>query len=142
MTKNVLVSIAGFHEADGETGGIQTAYPGQYSFVNNKHMIRYVEPEEGQEDCSHGTPCLLKVAADSVTLTKRSVPRTEMFFCLGRQCVTMYRTPMGTIPMEILTKTLTIAESEQELRIQLTYQLIMNEAPLGDSELSIVITPA
>jgi hypothetical protein len=44
--------------------------------------------------------------------------------------------------MEILTKTLTIAESEQELRIQLTYQLIMNEAPLGDSELSIVITPA
>jgi uncharacterized beta-barrel protein YwiB (DUF1934 family) len=137
MTNNVCVSIIGLHETDGTKDTVQTTHAGNYRFMNQKHIISYKEKTEAADE---EISCLLKIEGQKVSLTKKTAPATEMVFCPGELKSTRYHTPMGAIFMDIDTKKLNLIESPDEIRVEISYRLCMNETPLTESRITILIS--
>lgn len=140
MTKNVLIEISALHNT-GEQDSIQTVYAGTYAYIQNKHIIRY---EEILEESLTGEPaavqCILKVAPDSVTLSKKGHTHTEMHFKKGEPYETLYNTPLGSLQMRVDTSNLEITEAEDAISLKMDYRLDMNYCHASNCSMEIVIT--
>lgn len=141
MKQKVLVAITGSQNGLEDEDSIQTLQPGSYGYIQNKHVIRY---EELQEESLTGQPataqCILKISADSVTLSKKGHTQTEMYFKQGESFDTIYETPLGSLHMGLYTTRLEITEKEDSLSLDLEYSLEMNYSHISDCNIHIQIT--
>ena len=142
MTENVIVSIRGtqYDSTEGET--IETIQPGIYRFMADKHIIMYEEVlEESQESNAFTTKCIIKIAKDYVSITKKGQTGTQMHFKPGQPCSTYYDTPYGTMQLDINTSNLDIREKPDSIAVILDYSLDLNSNHIADSHIEIVISP-
>lgn len=96
--------------------------------------LRYVEHQEGQ-----ATPVKLKLADDSVHLTRQGARETNLLFKRAGTTVSHYRTEYGVIRLDVITQKLDNALDldQQTGSLQIHYQLKNGDQLLGSYRLQL-----
>ena len=114
MTKEILLSIAGLHLADGEDGNIEVVTAGDYYNRGGKHYILYDEVTEGMD--GH-TSNVIKIGENSLEITKKGLMNTRLVVEKGKSHRTVYQTPFGDIELSLTGQELTVTETEERIDI-------------------------
>ena len=136
MTKDVLVHIKSVQDnMDGEV--IEVVVPGTYYWKEGKHYVFY---EEYQEGFAEASKCQLRVQGDScLEIIKKGLSNTHMRLDKQRTTSATYATPFGQFSMEIQTKRLTLEEAENEIFVNVEYQMDADGSPIAKNEMKIWI---
>ncbi len=136
MTKNVLITVQGMQISLNGNDNVEVTTIGSYYYKNGKHYIYYEEIL----DCSE--PPIknwIKIYDDKVEVCKKGTSNVQMFFETGRKNTSMYKMPFGTIEIGICTQEIQFSETEQEMKLELRYELEMNGEYIGDSFIYMVV---
>ena len=140
MNEYVLISIVGRHLTDIDENTIETKQPGKYAFFQGKHIIRYEEYLELDENTPPvAVSCMLKIDKNNVILSKKGAAPVKMHFSPGTAHNTLYQTPLGSLPLSIDTSDLKITEEDGAISVDLSYELHMNGTPVSECSMSISI---
>ncbi|MCI8496146.1 MAG: DUF1934 domain-containing protein [Lachnospiraceae bacterium] len=139
MTKDVLLSIRGLQfvareEEDIEPVEMITA--GDYYKKNGKHYIMYDEVMEGFDG---NTRNIIKLTEDSLDITKKGVANVHMVFEKNKKNVSYYNTPFGSLLIGIDAKSVDIAETENNIDVNIKYNLEVNYEHLADCSIVLHI---
>ena len=138
MTKEILLSIAGLHLADGEDGNIEVVTAGDYYNRGGKHYILYEEVTEGMD--GH-TSNVIKIGENSLEITKKGLMNTRLVVEKGKSHRTVYQTPFGDIELSLTGQELTVTETEERIDIRAEYVLAVNEENLSECTIEMNIRP-
>ena len=138
MTKEILLSIAGLHLADGEDGNIEVVTAGDYYNRGGKHYILYDEVTEGMD--GH-TSNVIKIGENSLEITKKGLMNTRLVVEKGKSHRTVYQTPFGDIELSLTGQELTVTETEERIDIRAEYVLAVNEENLTECTIEMNIRP-
>ena len=138
MTKEILLSIAGLHLADGEDGNIEVVTAGDYYNRSGKHYILYDEVTEGMD--GH-TSNVIKIGENSLEITKKGLMNTRLVVEKGKSHRTVYQTPFGDIELSLTGQELTVTETEERIDIRAEYVLAVNEENLSECTIEMNIRP-
>lgn len=138
MTKEILLSIAGLHLADGEDGNIEVVTAGDYYNRGGKHYILYDEVTEGMD--GH-TSNVIKIGENSLEITKKGLMNTRLVVEKGKSHRTVYQTPLGDIELSLTGQELTVTETEERIDIRAEYVLAVNEENLSECTIEMNIRP-
>ena len=138
MTKDVLVAIAGLqYEIDSEEP-IEVITAGQYFYKNEKHYVLYDEIlSDSNEICKNR----IKIACDSVEISKTGASNVLMVFELGKKNLTYYNTPFGSLLIGIDTRKIVCSETEEAIVLNIEYGLEVNYSYVSDCSITVKITP-
>ena len=101
MTKDVILTISGLHDTDGESDApIETMTPAQYYMKNGKHYIVYDEILDGLEGSLKST---IKFTEKQVELIRNGAASARMLFQPGQEHMVIYQTPMGPLSISLYT---------------------------------------
>lgn len=139
MTKEVLLSIRGLQIApDDQKDTVEVYTPGQYYFRNGKHFFLYEEVEEGTKKV---TKNVIKVTEDYMELTKKGLVNVHMVFEKNKKNVTYYYTPYGSLLVGIDAYRVHVEEQEEEILIDVEYELEVNNEHLANCHIGIKANP-
>ncbi|MCM0596002.1 DUF1934 domain-containing protein [Weissella uvarum] len=113
--------------------------PGSLTIAGDARYLRYTQaaPEPKLPE----TKMMLKLADDgSVKMRQSGILNTQFQFTLDHLTHTNYHTPAGNIILDIKTTALTQETTNQGGTVNIAYQLIENESPLGDYQMQITYT--
>ena len=142
MTKDVLVSISGMHmgilaDQEDEDDEIEVVTPASYYCRNGKHYIIYDEVVEGMAGTIKNK---IKITGDSVLeIMKSGLSNTHMVFEKNRKNLTYYRTPYGQMLVGLNTRNMEIRVADDEIDIQVKYELDVNHEPFADCSIKMNI---
>ncbi len=142
MTKDVLVTISGFHyemsmAPDEEAEPVEVICPATYYFKNGKHYILYEEPVEGM---SGTIKSKIKIKEDEfLEVDKSGLTNTHMFFEKGKLAVTQYETPYGSIVVGTHTKEMEFHETEDQIDVYVQYALDVGGDKIADCEIRLKV---
>ena len=146
MTKDVLVSISGVHTEfveetmkpdEDEVEALEVVTPATYYLKNGKHYIVYEEVAEG---VSGVTKNRIKITEDeSVEIMKTGISNSHMIFEKNRKNLSYYKTPYGQMLVGVNTRNLDITVSEDNIKVEIEYELDVNHAPLADCSINMNI---
>ncbi len=123
MGENVLIKINTVQmDFKGNKDNIELITEGKVYLKNNATYVVYEESEiSGME----GTTSRLKITENCIVIKKTGRNNSELIFELGKRFRTLYRTPHGDFPMEIVTKKIKInkMDSYKNLDITIDYDL-------------------
>ena len=108
---------------------------GKFNLVGDTVYISYedVDAENGNKTFNR-----IKVKDNEVTRTVKGDLDSTMIFAKGRETTTNYITPFGVISLRILTKYISITDSE-DYCITLEYILSLDGKPHSDNEMVIQV---
>ncbi len=133
----VIVKVTGEQtDAAGEVSRIEMTALGEHYFRNGKHYIIY---EDTTLDEGAAASTMLKVAADSLTLTRRGAVEQEQRFSPQRESRSRYRTPFGDLDLCVATQRLDIAYGSISGSIDVAYDLHINGEWQSANELHIEV---
>ena len=139
MTKDVMIKICGLQmgpDSDGEP--IEMVISGEYYYKNNKHYILYDELMDGD---SVTVKNRIKYGQGCMELTKSGLVSVHMVFEEGKQNMTQYNTPYGSLLMGVEAKKIQFAETEDILKLNVDYALAINEEHSADCNIRITVRP-
>lgn len=139
MTQNVLLTISGLQFAAEENGAgdlVEVITPGDYYKKNDKHYVMYDEVMEGFEGT---TKNVIKIAQNSLDITKKGVANVHMVFEKNKKNVTYYYTPFGSLLIGIDAKQVEIAETEENIDVTVNYDLEVNYEFLANCNITMNI---
>lgn len=135
MTKEVLLSIRGLQfEGANDANDLETITAAEYYKKNDSHYVIYEEATEGFQDT---TKNIIKWNGETLELTKRGLVNVHMIFEEKKKNMTDYRTPFGSILIGIDTKQIQVAESEEDISVDVDYVLGVNYEYLADCKISM-----
>lgn len=146
MTKDVLVSISGKHvdimndPVEGYEVGddaVEVVTPANYYCRNGKHYIIYDEVVEGIAGTIRNK---IKITGnDSVEIMKSGLSSSHMVFEKNKKNLTYYRTPYGQMLVGVNTKKMEISVGEDNIDVQVDYELDVNHEPMADCKIKMNI---
>lgn len=146
MTKDVLVSISGKHvdimndPVEGYEVGddaVEVVTPANYYCRNGKHYIVYDEVVEGIAGTIRNK---IKITGnDSVEIMKSGLSSSHMVFEKNKKNLTYYRTPYGQMLVGVNTKKMEISVGEDNINVQVDYELDVNHEPMADCKIKMNI---
>ncbi|MBR5536439.1 MAG: DUF1934 domain-containing protein [Clostridia bacterium] len=140
MKKDVIISIRGLQEQDGETGDpITLVTPGRYYRKNDSYYISY---EESELTGLAGTRTTLRVKSDFVKLVRTGLYPSELQFELGKRHMSLYHTDYGDLSIVVSTNHIrnTLTDDGGDLDVQYTVEVA--NTPVGVNHLSLTIKNA
>lgn len=145
MTKEVLIHIISRQSLRDSQGHrleqeepIELITTGEYYYRNNTHYLLYEESIEGYQEPTHN---MLKLRPGMMEVRKRGVINVQMIFEPDKKTAAYYRTPYGTMELEIAAWGVTLEKTKEGMKILANYSLGMNQNPAADCEMEIRITP-
>lgn len=139
MTKDIILTISGLHETDGDSDTpIETMTPAQYYFKNGKHYVVYDEIIEGLEGALKST---IKFTEDQVELIRNGAASTRMVFQPGQENMIIYQTPMGPLSISLYTEDITADIGEERMNLKIDYSLKTEGIVVSESTVNIEIFP-
>lgn len=124
------------YEDDGDEP-IEIINVGSYSVVNGKEYIKFDEIYEGTDQkCTS----LIKIADNSVEITKKGPVTAHMSFIPGEKTMTFYETPYGNIYLGIFAREVDMKRSSDKLSICIDYALELNYEQVSDCRVEIEIS--
>lgn len=139
MTKDVLLTISGLQFTAPEDDGaepVEVITAGDYYKKNGKHYILYDEVMEGFEGSTRN---VIKITDDYLDITKKGVSNVHMVFEKNKKNVSYYYTPFGNILIGIDAKSVDINETEENIDVQVKYNLEVNYEHLADCSITMNI---
>lgn len=140
MKKDVIISIRGLQEQDGETGDpITLVTPGRYYRKNDSYYISY---EESELTGLAGTRTTLRIKPDYVKLVRTGLYPSELLFELGKRHMSLYHTDYGDLSIVVSTNHIrnTLTDDGGDLDVQYTVEVA--NTPVGVNHLSLNIKNA
>lgn len=139
MTKDVILRVQGLQLVPGDTDEvIEMIAPGTYFYKEGTHLFMYEEVMEGY---SGTTRNIIKVSENYMELTKRGTVNVHMLFESGKQNVTYYYTPFGSLLIGINARSVTVTESGEEVTVEVCYTLAINNQHLADCRMKLTAAP-
>lgn len=141
MTKEVLIHMKGLQmmenmEDQGEPVELITV--GEYYFRNKNHYLLY---EEVMEEGSDPVKNIVKIRPGTMEVRKKGIVDVHMIFEENKKNLAYYKTPFGTIEMEIAATKVAVEEKEDEINIRTDYALGMNGMSVADCSMKIRAIP-
>lgn len=124
---NITITIDSIqHDISEET--VTTCYSGTYAHTADYQLLCYDEYYEAEGLDVAKTSTLVKVAGRNVTITKKGIISTKMYFSPGKIFDGTYQTPFGSFDMRITTESIEIASPTPARLVDITlkYQLSLN----------------
>jgi len=140
MKKDVIISIRGLQEQDGEAGDpITLVTPGRYYRKNDSYYISY---EESELTGLAGTRTTLRIKPDYVKLVRTGLYPSELLFELGKRHMSLYHTDYGDLSIVVSTNHIrnTLTDDGGDLDVQ--YTVDVANTPVGVNHLSLTIKNA
>ena len=140
MKKDVIISIRGLQEQDGETGDpITLVTPGRCYRKNDSYYISY---EESELTGLAGTRTTLRIKPDYVKLVRTGLYPSELLFELGKRHMSLYHTDYGDLSIVVSTNHIrnTLTDDGGDLDVQYTVEVA--NTPVGVNHLSLTIKNA
>ena len=139
MTKDIILTISGLHDNDGETDApIETMTPGQYYLKNGKHYVVYDEVMEGLEGTLKST---IKFTENEVELIRNGAASARMLFQPGHEHMVIYQTPMGPLSISLYTEELDVSIREEKIELHVEYSLKTEGVVVSESTVHIEVCP-
>ena len=138
MCDNVIISIKSNQIYDDrEPDCIELVSAGTLEQTEGGYTISYQESElTGLE----GTTTVLQVSEGQVTLLRQGGVNSVMVFEEGRQHVSVYETPEGTLAISVNTQRLRSALDAQGGGIEIQYTIDVNHAATGLNQFHIHVS--
>ncbi|BAK47628.1 hypothetical protein CXIVA_16620 [Clostridium sp. SY8519] len=141
MTREVLIRICSrqtARDASGDQQQEEVLVSGEYFFRNGRHYLLYEEVQEGFSDTSRSR---IRFDGESLDIRKQGIASTRMIFVPGEKKLTCYETPFGGIMLGIFAKDIRLTESEDEINLQVSYTMEIEDRPHADCVVSVNIRP-
>ena len=141
MTKDVLLALKGMQFAftdDGNGFPIELITNAQYYEKNDHRYLMYDEMMEGVDSSISN---LVKFNDEVIEVTKKGVINVHMVFEEGKQNLSSYETPYGTIMIGINTHKVEIQENGDSIHLQADYGLDINYEFVSDCQITMDISP-
>ena len=139
MDNNVIVTVTGRGELSDEAP-IITRAPGKYYINNDKHYVIYELPDEDRPSCviRH----MLIFREHSLEMTKSAGEyRTRIMYDIGKCNLTEYNTPQGKLLLGFKTEAFSFEMTDNGLRAELRYTIMMGDEPLSKNVLEVEVQP-
>lgn len=140
MTKEVLIHIKSQQYIQGmpeDDEPIELITTGEYYFRNGTHYLLYEETMEGFTEPTHN---MVKIRPGLMEVRKKGLVNVNMIFEKDKKNVSFYKTPMGTLQMEITPTRVCMEKREKSMEICAEYALGMNDSPVADCVMNIRVT--
>lgn len=137
MTKDVLISVSGLQQEVNQDEAIEVVSPGKYYNKNGKDYIIYKEYLEGVEGV---TNCTIIISQDQINIIKSGANNVHMIFEKMKKSSTLYHTPFGDLQMGFYTTELKVKQKEEEILVNIKYNLDINYAHVSESNIQIKVT--
>ena len=137
MERNVLITVSGLLFTGGEEAerqDVEVVAPGQYFCRNGKHYVLYDEMTEDSREPVHN---ILRISPDQVNIRKKGLVNTELTFTKGKETVSHYSTPYGSLVLGIRANELEVREEPQGLWVNVEYALEINYEHISDCFIKI-----
>ena len=137
MKEKVYINIKGLQLAaqnvprdyeEDEDDPVEVINVGRYRIINGKEYIKYDEVLEGTTKKCTST---IKIAGNSVEVTKKGPVTAHLSFVPGEKTMTFYETPYGSVDMQ---------RTEDKLTISIDYALELNYEQVSDCKVDIEIS--
>lgn len=142
MTKEVLIHMKGLQSMEGmqvpDEEPLELITTGEYYYRNQTHYLLYDEMMEGFTEPTHN---MVKIRPGLMEVRKKGVVNVHMIFEKDKKNIAFYKTPLGTLEMEIAATRVMMAESARWMEIEADYALGMNGSPVADCVMKIRVTP-
>lgn len=136
MDRNVALTLTG-RQRDPEGGETVTKLSAAAECFERNGAI-YILYEESTED-GGAIKSRIKLKDLLLEVTRKGAMNTCMIFEIGREHMTEYTTPFGSLQMGILTHSLETDQSDDELSIVADYSLTTGGAEISRCKISIKI---
>lgn len=121
-------------DAAGETTEQLTNFIGEYFKRSGKFYVRY------DDDTIHDNAkvkTLLKFDDSSLLVKRQGIINSEQRFETGKAAIAAYKTPYGTLDLEIITKDLWADLKANKHTLDISYALNINGAKQSDNTLHL-----
>ena len=137
MTKEVLVHVSGVqHEVEGGEPVVLVT-SGTYYSKNDKHFLLYEEID----DDGMVSKNVIKIGANEVSVIRKGISSSHMVFEEGKENLTYYDTPYGSMLMGITTSRITFCEKGSGcMELEIDYALSVDGNHMSDCNIQIVVT--
>lgn len=135
MKKDVLISIKGISNIDGEEDIMELMTVGNLFMKDGKQIITY---KESQATGFEGTTTMLEVTGNSsVILKRRGANRSELIIEKGRRHLCHYDTGAGDIMIGVFSDSITNTLNETGGDVSFKYSLDINSSLASENEVYI-----
>ena len=141
MTKEVMIHIKGLQNLEGMDEWeqpIELLTTGEYYFRNKSHYLLYEEVMEENQDPVKN---IVKFRPGLMEVKKKGIVEVQMIFEENKKNLAFYKTPFGTMEMEIAATNVSMEETEDCMDICAEYALGMNGSSVADCTIEISVTP-
>lgn len=135
MTKDVLINISGFQVDVDSDEPIEVMTTGAYYLKNGKHYILYDEIAEDNEVVKN----ILKIGPQTVELTKKGGSSSHMVFEKGKENLSYYDTPFGSLLLGVNTSSIEWKEQEDHMKLRVNYDLTINSDHVSNCIIDVSI---
>lgn len=134
MTKDIKVSVSGTQFDIEPTEAVELITFGDYYNKNGKHYIIYeeVDMEEGDRIKNR-----IKMTPDKIEVVKTGSLNGQLIFEKGKNHMSYYDTPMGSLLMGVNTNSIHMTEEEDHIKATVRYSLEINYDHISDCEITI-----
>lgn len=138
MTKDVMVTISGFHTAEDDEDTIEMVHVGQYYERNGTHYILYEERMEGMTEPIRNR---IKIRERRMELQKRGPVTANMVFEEQKSQSSTYAIPYGSFLMETYTTKVEIQKEEESFLAKASYELNVNGVRCASCDIRLLVQP-
>ncbi|MCR4691636.1 MAG: DUF1934 domain-containing protein [Lachnospiraceae bacterium] len=139
MTKDVLISVEGLHFSSEEVPGkVEVINAGNYYKEDDYHCVMYEEAMEGFDQVTEN---LIRFKDGAAYLQKKGIINVDMQFEENRKNTSCYTTPFGDVMLGITTTSVSISEQEDQIVLDVDYELDANYERLADCKIRIRVCP-
>ncbi|OLR59656.1 rho guanine nucleotide exchange factor [Anaerostipes sp. 494a] len=135
MTKDVLINISGLQVDVDSDEPIEVMTTGAYYLKNGKHYILYDEIAEDNEVVKN----ILKIGPQTVELTKKGGSSSHMVFEKGKENLSYYDTPFGSLLLGVNTSSIEWKEQEDHMKLRVNYDLTINSDHVSNCIIDVSI---
>ena len=111
MTKDILINISGLQLDIDDQEPVEMMTTGAYYLKNGKHYILYDEISDDNEIVKN----ILKIGPETVELTRKGGSGSHMVFEKGKENLSYYDTPFGSLLMGVNTSEIRLKEQENQM---------------------------
>lgn len=134
MKKDIKVSVSGIQFEIEPTEPVELICFGDYYNKNGKHYILYDEIDMEEGDTIKNR---IKMTPNKIEVTKSGAMNGQLIFEQGKNHLTYYDTPMGSLLMGVNTSSIRMMEEEDHIKATVRYSLEMNYEHISNCEITI-----
>lgn len=138
MTKDVLISLSGLQFDIDDEEVLEVISKGQYYIKNNKHYVIYKEFDEDNQGATSTNT--IKLSPKQIDITKRGSNNVHMIFEEGKETVSYYETPFGSLLIGLSTSKITLDTSDDLIKARIHYDLSVNYTHVSECDITITVT--